>query len=110
MKRVFPLIVALLFIAVLVASCLTGCNRITSGEVYDKYYIPAHSESYTTYERVYDDGEYRSVPVLKFRYEPPKYMIYIRRKNDKGEWDTASYEVGKERYDAIKIGEEISFE
>ena len=52
MKRVFPLIVALLFIAVLVASCLTGCNRITAGEVYDKYYIPAHSESYTTYERV----------------------------------------------------------
>ena len=110
MKRVFPLILALLFIAILVASCLTGCNRITSGEVYDKYYIPAHSESYTSYERVYDDGKYRSVPVLKFRYVPAEYRIMIRRENDKGEWDTASYEVGKERYDAIKIGDEVSFE
>ena len=110
MKRVFPLILALLFIAILVASCLTGCNRITAGEVYDKYYIPAHSESYTTYERVYDDGQYCSVPVLKFRYVPAEYRILIRRENDKGEWDTASYEVGKERYDSIKIGDEVSFE
>ena len=110
MKRVFPLIVALLFIAVLVASCLTGCNRITSGEVYDKYYIPAHSESYTSYESVYDDGKYRSVPVLKFRYVPAEYRILIRRENDKGEWDTASYEVGKETYESIKIGDEISLE
>ena len=90
MKRVFPLIVALLFIAVLVT--------------------PAHSESYTSYESVYDDGKYRSVPVLKFRYVPAEYRILIRRENDKGEWDTASYEVGKERYDSIKIGDEVSFE
>lgn len=106
MKRVFPLLLALLIAAVL----LVACNKIKSGEVYDKYYIPAHSESYTTTERVYDDGQYRSVPVLKFRYVPPQYMIYIRRENDKGEWDTASYEVGKERYDSIKIGDEVSFE
>ena len=106
MKKVFVLTLALLIAAVL----LVACNQIKSGEVYDKYYIPAHSESYTTTERVYDDGQYRSVPVLKFRYVPPTYMIYIRRENDKGEWDTASYEVGKERFDAIKIGDEVSFE
>ena len=106
MKRVFLLLLALLIAAVL----LVACNQIKSGEVYDKYYIPAHSESYTTTERVYDDGQYRSVPVLKFRYVPPQYMIYIRRENDKGEWDTASYEVGEERYDSIKIGDEVSFE
>ena len=105
MKKVITFLLAMALAATMVA-----CHQIKSGEVYDKYYIPAHSESYTTYERVYDDGEYRSVPVLKFRYEPPKYMIYSRRENDKGEYDTASYEVGKERYDAIKIGEEISFE
>ena len=106
MKKVFALTLALLIAAVL----LVACHRITSGEIYDKYYIPAHSESYTTYERVYDDGQYRSVPVLKFRYVPAEYRILIRRENDKGEYDTASYEVGKERYDSIKIGDEISFE
>ena len=110
MKKVITVLLTLVVVAVIIASSLTGCNQITSGEVYDKYYIPAHSESYTTYERVYDDGQYRSVPVLKFRYVPSKYLIYIRRENDKGEWDTASYEVGKERYESIKIGDEISFE
>ena len=106
MKKVFPLLLALLIAAVL----LVACHQIKSGEVYDKYYIPAHSESYTTYEHVYDDGQYRSVPVLKFRYVPAEYRILIRRENDKGEWDTASYKVGKERYDSIKIGDEVSFE
>lgn len=110
MKKVITVLLALVVVAVIIASSLTGCNQITSGEVYDKYYIPAHTESYTTTERVYDDGQYRSMPVLKFRYVPPKYVIFIRRENDKGEWDTASYEVGKERYDAVKIGDEISFE
>ena len=105
MKKVITFLLAMAMAATIVA-----CNQIKSGEVYDKYYIPAHSESYTTTERVYDDGQYRSMPVLKFRYVPPKYVIFIHRENDKGEWDTASYEVGKERYDAIKIGDEISFE
>ena len=54
MKKVFALILALLIAAVL----LVACNQIKSGEVYDKYYTPAHSESYTTYESVYDDGKY----------------------------------------------------
>ena len=105
MKKVITFLLAMALAATMVA-----CHQIKSGEVYDKFYIPAHSESYTTYERVYDDGQYRSVPVLKFRYVPAEYRILIRRKNDKGEWDTASYEVGKERYDAIKIGDEVSFE
>lgn len=105
MKKVITFLLAMALAATMVA-----CHQIKSGEVYDKYYIPAHSESYTTYERVYDDGQYRSVPVLKFRYVPAEYRILIRRENDKGEWDTASYKVGKERYDAIKIGDEVSFE
>ena len=105
MKKVITFLLAMALAATMVA-----CHQIKSGEVYDKYYIPAHSESYTTYERVYDDGQYRSVPVLKFRYVPAEYRILIRRENDKGEWDTASYEVGKERYDSIKIGDEVSFE
>ena len=102
MKRVFPLIVALLFIAVLVASCLTGCNRITAGEVYDKYYTPAHSESYTSYERVYDDGQYRSVPVLKFRYVPSKLATRLVLSKEAEQWqekkrDTASSSTGSTR-------------
>ena len=105
MKKVITFLLAMAL-----AATMAACNQIKSCQVYDKYYIPAHSESYTTYERVYDDGQYRSVPVLKFRYVPSKYLIFIRRENDKGEWDTASYEVGKERYESIKIGDEISFE
>lgn len=105
MKKVITFLLAMALAATMVA-----CHQIKSGEVYDKYYIPAHSESYTTYERVYDDGKYRSAPVLKFRYVPAEYRILIRRENDKGEWDTASYKVGKERYDSIKIGDEVSFE
>ena len=105
MKKVITFLLAMALAATMVA-----CHQIKSGEVYDKFYIPAHSESYTTYESVYDDGQYRSVPVLKFRYVPAEYRILIRRENDKGEWDTASYKVGKERYDSIKIGDEVSFE
>lgn len=110
MKKAVTILLTVIIIALIVTASLTGCHQITSGEVYDKYYIPAHSESYTTYERVYDDGKYRSMPVLKFRYVPPEYHVLIRRENDKGEWDTANYEVGKEKYDSIKIGDEVSFE
>ena len=46
-------------------------------------------------------------PCSKFRYVPAEYRILIRRENDKGRWDTASYKVGKERYDSIKIGDEV---
>lgn len=36
---------------------LTACNRITQGEVYDKQFISAHSETYTSSRSTYINGE-----------------------------------------------------
>lgn len=105
MKRIF---LALILSAVILLS--SACQTITQGEVYDKQFIPAHDETYVSYERMRIDGNWHSIPVTRMRYCPDTYYICIRKENDKGTFDKARYEVGKERYEQIQIGDEISFE
>ena len=89
---------------------LTACNRITQAEVYDKQFTPAHTETYTTPRNVYIDEKWIAIPYVETKYYPDEYRVFIRKETEKGKFDKASYTVGKERYDSIKIGDEISFE
>lgn len=89
---------------------LTACNRITQGEVYDKQFTPAHTETYTTTRNVYIDEKWIAIPYVETKYYPDEYRVFIRKETEKGKFDKESYTVGKERYDSIKIGDEISFE
>ena len=107
MKR---FIIALLAVALAAVWVLAGCNQITSGEVYDKDYIPAHDETYVEYTYIHTGDDTIRMPVMRKRYCPDRYYIYIRKETDKGEYDKACHEVGKERYDSIQIGDEVSFE
>lgn len=107
MKRIFTGLLAVLLAAVWV---LAGCNQITSGEVYDKNFVPAHDETYVVYEYVHTGDDTIRMPVMHKRYCPDRYFIYIRKETDKGEYDKACHEVGKERYESIEIGDEVSFE
>lgn len=107
MKRTIICIFAMLIAAVWI---MAGCNQIASGEVYEKTYIPAHYETYTDTEMIHAGDHWISVPITKTRWYDDEYLIYIRKENDKGDFDKASYVVGKEKYDSVKIGDEISFE
>ena len=108
MKKIKMIIAAVLI--TLTAATMAACNQITQGEVYDKEFIASHYETYTTSELVWTGEKYISVPVTKSRYYPDEYRVYIRKETEKGKFDTACYTVGKEKYDSIKIGDEISFE
>lgn len=89
---------------------LTACNRITQGEVYDKQFIPAHSETYTSSRSTYINGEWVNLPYVETKYYPDEYRVFIRKETEKGQFDTAVYTVGEEKYNLIHIGDEISFE
>ena len=104
MKRI---LVALLISAV---TLLSACNQITQGEVYDKEYIPAHNETYSVTQTIQVGDQTIHIPQTETRFVPDEYLIYIRKENDKGNFDKAVYSVGRERYDSINIGDEVSFE
>ena len=102
-------IIAALLITV-AAATMAACHTLTQGEVYDKEYIPAHTEYYTDTDYVYRDGKRHYYTTVKSRYCPDEYRIYIRKETEKGEFEKDCYTVGKERYESIKIGDEVSFE
>ena len=89
---------------------MSDSSRIKQGEVYDKQFTPAHTETYTTTRNVYIDEKWIAIPYVETKYYPDEYRVFIRKETEKGKFDKASYTVGKERYDSIKIGDEISFE
>ena len=107
MKRIIIALFAVLLAAVWV---LTSCNQIKSGEVYDKNFVPAHDETYVEYEYIHTGNDTIRMPVMHKRYCPDRYFIYIRKETDNGEYDKACHEVGKDRYDSIEIGDEVSFD
>lgn len=108
MEKLKRILAAALIAAIAVST--TACHQITQGEVYDKQFIPAHHETYTTSDSVWINGELYSFPTTKTSYYPDEYRIYICKENDKGDFDKTYYTVGKEKYDSVKIGDEISFE
>lgn len=108
MKKLKAIIAAVM--VTLTAATMAACNQITQGEVYDKEYIAAHYETRIDHERIWNGEKYITIPVTKSEWVSDKYYIYIRRERDKGEFDKACYTVGKEKYDSIKIGDEVSFE
>lgn len=101
-----------LLTALLIIACVlfAGCERIKSGEVYNKEFVPAHTESYSYTQIIYVNDQCIRIPQTRTEFVPDKYRIYIRKENDKGKFETAMYEVGRERYEQIKIGDEITFE
>jgi len=92
-------------IALFLAMCvvmLSGCGRITSGEVYSKDYHPA----YTT--REYRPMKIGDITIHNWEdvHHPEKWSIDIRKMDEEtNEWKTRRVYVPKTTYDRLEIGD-----
>lgn len=113
MKSIMMLFSILLFLTVLFIGSqlfLSDLNltNIIEGEVINKNFNPAHSET-TMLPIVTTDGENISTIIMPYVYHYPNtYKITIRNYIANKE-QTATYRVTKEVYDSVNIGDEFIY-
>lgn len=100
-KRILSLLLALLL-----CFTLCGCGpKLEEGEVYDKQFIPAHTDHllipYIHYNAASKSSYTILIPVA--RHHPDQYEICIKAMQD-DEWVTETFYVPQDVYDAIEIG------
>lgn len=100
-KRILSLLLALLL-----CFTLCGCGpKLEEGEVYDKQFIPAHTDHllipYIHYNAASKSSYTIFIPVA--RHYPDQYEIFIKAMQD-DEWVTETFYVPQDVYDAIEIG------
>ena len=103
-------IVVLLFVFAAFAILLSGSEtRLTEGEVYDKSFTVAHSQTLML-PIVHSNGKTTYTTMIPYiRNYPDTYSISIRDFQD-GEWITETYYVSKEVYNDVEIGDIFKYE
>lgn len=95
-------VIATMLAFVLFCLLLSGCGRITSGEVYSKDYHPAYSREVYAPIKIGDT----TIPNWETRHYPEKWSIDIRKMDEEtNEWKTRRVYVPKTTYDRIQIGD-----
>lgn len=97
----------------LIAACLlflSGCSSgITSGEVYEKEFEPAHMETEYRTTVIYT-GESVSTALIPYTvYYDDQYVLYIKA-FDGENWLTEDFYVPKAVYDAVQIGDMFEYD
>jgi hypothetical protein len=89
---------------------LSGCSRkITSGEVIEKSFTPAHS-SVMMIPVVRTIGKVTSTTIIPYVYHySDRYIVKISGYNKDGERDTASYRVEKAVFETVELGDEFEY-
>lgn len=100
-KRILSLLLALLL-------CLTlcGCSpKLKEGEVYEKHFIPAHTDHllipYVRYNAASKSSTVILIPVS--RHYPDQYKICIKAMQG-DDWITETFYVPQDVYDSVEIG------
>ena len=102
----------LVVLAVALWLVLSGCSgKITSGEVVEKSYTPAHSET-RIIPLVISNGKTSSVMVIPYIYfYSDRWEITIAAWDEKEKkMQTATYRVTEEVYEAVEIGAEFVYD
>lgn len=103
-------IIAACFVLTALTALLSGSEtRLTEGEVYDKSFTAAHSQTFML-PMVHSNGETTFTTMMPYiRNYPDTYSISIRDFQD-GEWITETYYVSKEVYNDVEIGDIFKYE
>ena len=103
-------IIAACFVLTALKVLLSGSKtRLTEGEVYDKSFTAAHSQT-PMLPMVHSNGETTYTTMMPYiRNYPDTYSISIRDFQD-GEWITETYYVSKEVYNDVEIGDIFKYE
>ncbi len=94
--------------AVILSVVLSGCgNKITEGIVYEKGFVPAHTE--TTLMPIMSSNGKTTTTILipKTDSIPDKWYISIRSQeaDENGKYQKAKYEVAEETFNQYKVGD-----
>ena len=79
---------------------ITACSRVEQGEVYDKQFVPAHTESTVLVISTVVAGHVGTTVVPGTKAVPDEWQISIR--DDEGDTDT--YSVSQKTYADVEIG------
>ena len=93
------------------AAALAGCvEKITQGEVVDKQFTPAHTDTQIV-PIVRSNGKTTTVtPVPFFYHYPDTYEITISGADKNGNQQKAVYRVTKEVFDTVEMGTEFIYD
>jgi len=90
---------------------IVGCGsqtKITSGTIEDKWIIPAHIETSTTYINV---GNGVNIPITSKKEIPPKYVIvFCAKQLDSEKKRCRKIKVDRVKYESVEIGEYFEYE
>ncbi len=98
-------ILYVLLICVLSMSLLSGCSCITSGEIYQKEYIPAYSDV-VHYNQVVIIGDQTTLlPQTQVRQHPDQWILYLQSYDkNKRRWHFSEVNVTEQEYNQYQIG------
>lgn len=90
---------------------LSGCSdKITSGEIIDKKYTPAYTQTIIVPVTVYTGKSTTVIPVPYTYHYNDTWTVTIRNWNDElKKYDTATYRIDKDTFDSITIGGQFEY-
>ena len=90
---------------------LSGCSdKITSGEIIDKKYTPAYTQTIIVPVAIYTGKSTTVIPVPYTYYYNDTWTVTIRNWNDElKKYDTATYRIDKDTFDSITIGGQFEY-
>lgn len=100
-----------LFLAFILALSLCGCgHRLTEGEVYDKEYQAATTQT-VLHPIVISNGKTTATILIPYvYYYPDRWIVRIREPNGDGTYTTDKYYTTEAVYNAVNIGDTFCFD
>lgn len=109
-RLLFTAAIVLAFVILAFVIFLSGYEpTITSGEVYDKEFRPAHIEIQYMPTLVYSGKTVTTVLVPYVFYYDDRYVVYIKAFDGEA-WQTEDFYVPKETWDALEIGDTYGYD
>lgn len=100
----------ILIAAAVAVVVLAGCGKqLTEGEVYEKQFIPAHTQRMVIPHRIYNGKTSTTILIPYIRYYPDTWKVYIKAFQD-DEWKTTSYCVPEDTYNQVQIGQVFEYD
>ncbi len=101
------------FLLLVLLFILSGCgNKITSGKVYEKEFIPAHTETQLMPIVSSNGKTVTTILIPQTNIVPDKYYIKIQsaEPGEDGEYKKATYSVSEDIFNQYEVGDFYSHE
>lgn len=99
----------ILFLTVILVAC---GNKITEGEVYEKEFIPAHTETMLVPIVIFNGKTTTTTLIPETKNVPDEWYIKIQsvEADENGKYEKAEYSVTEEIFNSYEVGDLYSHE